>query len=174
MTTTQARQTVDLKDLPVTTLQGEHTTFGDIVGDRTALVVNVASRCGLSPQYEQLEALQKKYADRGFTVIGFPCRQFLGQELKSEKAIEEYCSTTWGVTFPMSARIKVNGSQTDPIYVQLKDFPPGGGRQGRPHHLELREVRGEPRRPCHPVQPHHQARRAPGHQRHRKDAELTP
>ncbi|AFV88347.1 Glutathione peroxidase [Acidipropionibacterium acidipropionici ATCC 4875] len=132
MTTTQARQTVDLKDLPVTTLQGEHTTFGDIVGDRTALVVNVASRCGLSPQYEQLEALQKKYADRGFTVIGFPCRQFLGQELKSERAIEEYCSTTWGVTFPMSARIKVNGSQTDPIYVQLKDFPrEEDGKDGR-------------------------------------------
>lgn len=132
MTTAQAPQTVDLKDLAVTTLQGEHTTFGAIVGDRTALVVNVASRCGLAPQYEQLEALQKTYADRGFTVIGFPCNQFMGQELKSEEAIEEYCSTTWGVTFPMSARIKVNGSQTDPIYVQLKKFPEDeNGRTGR-------------------------------------------
>lgn len=132
MTTAQAPKTVDLKDLPVTTLQGKETTFGEIVGDRTALVVNVASRCGLSPQYEQLEELQKKYGDRGFTVIGFPCNQFLGQELNSEEKIEEYCSTTWGVTFPMSSRIKVNGSQTDPIYQQLKEFPKDeNGKTGR-------------------------------------------
>ncbi len=123
MSSTDTEHTVDLKDLPVTTLRGERTTFGQIVGDRTALVVNVASKCGLSPQYEQLEDLQKTYGDRGFTVIGFPCNQFMGQELDSEKEIEEYCTTTWGVTFPMSSRIEVNGEGADPIYRQLKRFP---------------------------------------------------
>ncbi|GMA24199.1 hypothetical protein GCM10025864_19580 [Luteimicrobium album] len=82
------------------------------------------------PQYEQLEELQKTYADRGFTVIGFPSNQFL-QELGSEEKIEEYCSTTWGVTFPMSARIRVNGKHADPIYQQLTTVPVEGGKSGR-------------------------------------------
>jgi glutathione peroxidase len=121
----------DLNDLPITTLQGEETTFGRIAAGRAVLVVNVASRCGLSPQYETLEALQKKYGDRGFTVLGFPSNQFM-QELGSEEKIEEYCSTTWGVTFPMSARVKVNGKQADPIYRELTRFPKDeNGKTGR-------------------------------------------
>jgi glutathione peroxidase len=121
---------MDLADIPVTTLHGEETTFGALTDGKVALVVNVASRCGLSPQYEQLEALQKTYGDRGFTVIGFPSNQFM-QELGSEEAIEEYCSTTWGVTFPMSSKIKVNGRHADPLYVQLKTTPAPDGKAGR-------------------------------------------
>lgn len=122
---------VDLANLPVTTLQGEETTFGEIAAGRAVMVVNVASRCGLSPQYETLEALQKSYAGRGFTVIGFPSNQFM-QELGTEEKIEEYCSTTWGVTFPMSARVKVNGKNADAIYQELTRFPKDeNGKTGR-------------------------------------------
>ena len=123
--------TVDLGAYPVTTIRGERTTFGALVGNRAALVVNVASRCGLAPQYEQLERLQTTYGDRGFTVVGFPSNQFL-QELGSEDKIAEYCSTTWGVTFPMSARIRVNGRGADPIYRALTTVPTEEtGRAGR-------------------------------------------
>ena len=121
---------MELEDIPLTTLQGEDTTFGALAGGRVALVVNVASRCGLSPQYEQLESLQKTYEARGFTVIGFPSNQFL-QELGSEEAIEEYCSTTWGVTFPMSSKVKVNGRHAHPLYKQLTNVPDGEGKAGR-------------------------------------------
>ena len=107
-----------LEEIPVTTIHGESTTFGELADGRLALVVNVASRCGLSPQYEQLEALQKEYADRGFTVIGFPSNQFL-QELSSEEAVAEYCSTTWGVTFPMAEKVRVNGRNAHPLYQEL-------------------------------------------------------
>lgn len=128
---TTAPETVNLSDYPVTTLHDEQTTFGALADGKATLVVNVASRCGLSPQYEQLEELQKRYADRGFTVIGFPSNQFM-QELGSEDKIAEYCSATWGVTFPMSSRIKVNGKNADPIYQQLTQFPvSGGGKAGR-------------------------------------------
>src|SRR6187455_3541604 len=96
-----------LNEIPLTTLHGEATTFG-AYADQVKLVVNVASRCGLAPQYEQLEALQKEYGPRGFTVLGFPSNQFL-QELGSSDAIAEYCSMTWGVTFPMFEKVKVNG-----------------------------------------------------------------
>jgi glutathione peroxidase len=121
---------MELEDIPLTTLQGEDTTFGALAGGRVALVVNVASRCGLSPQYEQLESLQKTYEARGFTVIGFPSNQFL-QELGSEEAIEEYCSTTWRVTFPMSSKVKVNGRHAHPLYKQLTNVPDGEGKAGR-------------------------------------------
>ncbi len=97
---------------------------------RSGVVVNVASRCGLAPQYEALEALHKKYADRGFTVIGFPSNQFL-QELGSEEKIEEYCSATWGVTFPMSERVKVNGRNAHPLYKELTGVPDAEGKSGR-------------------------------------------
>ncbi len=119
-----------LAEIPVTTLHGAETTFGELGGEKVTLVVNVASRCGLSPQYEQLESLQQTYADRGFTVIGFPSNQFL-QELGSEEAIEEYCSTTWGVTFPMSAKVKVNGRHAHPLYQELKTMPDAAGKAGR-------------------------------------------
>ncbi len=121
---------MELAQIPVTTLQGKETTFGDLTDGKVVLVVNVASRCGLSPQYEQLESLQQTYADSGFTVLGFPSNQFL-QELGSEEAIEEYCSTTWGVTFPMSAKIKVNGRHTHPLYTELKSTADNEGKAGR-------------------------------------------
>ncbi|MCP2635213.1 glutathione peroxidase [Microbacterium sp. HD4P20] len=119
-----------LQEIPVTTIHGEQTTFGELVDGRLALVVNVASRCGLSPQYEQLEALQKAYADRGFTVVGFPSNQFL-QELSTEEAVAEYCSTTWGVTFPMTEKVKVNGRNAHALYRQLTKTADVDGKSGR-------------------------------------------
>jgi glutathione peroxidase len=119
-----------LADIPVTTLRGEQTTFGELTGGKVALVVNVASRCGLAPQYEQLEQLQRTYGDAGFTVVGFPSNQFL-QELGSSDAIAEYCSATWGVSFPMSEKIKVNGRDTHPLYIELKKSKDGHGKAGR-------------------------------------------
>lgn len=118
-----------LDDIALTTLRGEQTTFGAFSGG-VVLVVNVASRCGLAPQYEKLEQLQKTYGDRGFTVIGFPSNQFL-QELGTAEKIEEYCSATWGVTFPMMEKIKVNGRSEHPLYTQLKKTPDADGKAGR-------------------------------------------
>jgi glutathione peroxidase len=99
----------NLLSLPVTTLTGEPTTFGGLADGRVALVVNVASRCGLTPQYEKLEALQLELADQRFTVLGFPCNQFGEQEPGTAEEIATFCSTTYGVTFPMSAKVEVNG-----------------------------------------------------------------
>lgn len=112
-----AADMTNLATIPVTTLSGAKTTFGELAKPVT-LVVNVASRCGLSPQYEALEALQKTYGERGFTVIGFPSNQFM-QELKDSSDIAEYCSVTWGVTFPMSEKVKVNGRGRHPLYAEL-------------------------------------------------------
>ncbi|HEY5456580.1 MAG TPA: glutathione peroxidase [Acidothermaceae bacterium] len=113
----------DLLDLPVTTLQGTHTTFGELTAGRVALVVNVASRCGNTPQYAKLEELQQTLADRDFTVLGFPCNQFKGQEPGTAADIAEFCSATYGVTFPMSDKIEVNGAARDPIYAVLTQTP---------------------------------------------------
>ncbi len=113
----------DLLDQPLTTLDGEPTTLGALTAGRTALVVNVASKCGLTPQYGALEALQKEYADRGFTVIGVPCNQFKGQEPGTAEEIAEFCSATYGVTFPMTEKVEVNGDGRHPLYQQLVDTP---------------------------------------------------
>jgi glutathione peroxidase len=110
-----------LLDQPVTTLTGEATTLGAITGGKVALVVNVASKCGLTPQYADLEKLHDELSDRGFTVVGFPCNQFGGQEPGSTEEIAEFCSATYGVTFPMSDKIDVNGPQRDPIYSRLTE-----------------------------------------------------
>ncbi len=120
----------DLSDLPVTTLQGTQTTFGALSAGKAALVVNVASRCGLTPQYAQLEALYDELADRGLTVIGFPSNQFGGQEPGSAEEIAEFCSTTYGVTFPISAKIEVNGPGRDPIYERLTEVADAEGEAG--------------------------------------------
>ena len=109
----------ELLDLPATTLAGEPTTFGKLTGGNVALVVNVASRCGLTPQYAALQKLHETYADRGFTVVGFPCNQFMEQEPGTEAEIAEFCSSTYGVTFPMSSKVEVNGAARDPIYTML-------------------------------------------------------
>ncbi|AOX46415.1 MULTISPECIES: glutathione peroxidase [unclassified Microbacterium] len=121
---------MDLSGIPITTLQGEETTFGALTDGKAALVVNVASRCGLAGQYEILEALHKRYAERGFTVIGFPSNQFL-QELSDSEKIEQYCSATWGVTFPMTEKVKVNGRSAHPLYKELTTTPDAEGKTGR-------------------------------------------
>ncbi|WP_210481191.1 glutathione peroxidase [Naasia sp. SYSU D00948] len=119
---------MELHDIPVLTIDGEETTLAPYAG-KVKLIVNVASRCGLTPQYEKLEELQRTYGDRGFTVLGFPSNQFL-QELGSEDAIKEYCSTTWGVTFPMFGKVKVNGRSRHPLYALLTQTPDPDGKAG--------------------------------------------
>ena len=120
----------DLLDLHLRTLDGEPTTLGGLTGGRAALVVNVASKCGLTPQYTALEALHEKYADRGFTVVGVPCNQFGGQEPGTSEEIAEFCSATYGVTFPMTAKVEVNGPDADPLYQRLTAVPDADGEAG--------------------------------------------
>ena len=118
-----------ISEIPLTTIRGEQTTLAEY-DDKVMLIVNVASRCGLAPQYEKLEELQKTYGDRGFTVLGFPSNQFL-QELGTEEKIAEYCSATWGVTFPMFEKIRVNGKQQHPLYAELTKTPDADGKAGK-------------------------------------------
>lgn len=120
---------MSLYDIPIHTLQGGDATLGDYAG-QTLLLVNVASKCGLTPQYEGLERLQKTYGDRGFSVIGFPCNQFLGQEPGTAEEIEQFCSTTYGVTFPLMEKIEVNGDDRHPIYAQLTEKEDTEGKAG--------------------------------------------
>ncbi|PTL71973.1 glutathione peroxidase [Rathayibacter caricis DSM 15933] len=117
-----------LTDIPLTTIDGAASTLADYAPVK--LIVNVASRCGLAPQYEKLEALQKTYGDRGFTVLGFPSNQFL-QELSDEDKIKQYCSTTWGVTFPMFEKVKVNGKSAHPLYAELTKAEDEAGKAGK-------------------------------------------
>ncbi len=104
-------------DVPLTMLNGQPKNLSEFKG-QVLLIVNVASRCGLTPQYEQLEQLQKKYQDRGFTVLGVPSGSFM-QELKDNESINDYCSSTWGITFPMTQKADVNGRKRHPLYKQL-------------------------------------------------------
>jgi glutathione peroxidase len=97
---------------------------------RAVLVVNVASKCGLTPQYSGLEALQQRYGDRGFTVLGVPCNQFAGQEPGSAAEIQTFCSTTYGVTFPLTEKVDVNGERRHPLYRQLTTVPDAAGEAG--------------------------------------------
>ena len=120
----------DLLDQPVQTLAGEATTLGALTGGRPALVVNVASRCGLTPQYGRLEALQQEYADRGFTVLGVPCNQFAGQEPGTADEIATFCSTNYGVTFPLTEKVEVNGDGATPLYQRLTEVPDAAGDAG--------------------------------------------
>src|SRR3954451_14655005 len=120
----------DLLDVPVTTLSGEETTLGALTGGSAALVVNVASRCGLTPQYTQLEALHEEFGPRGFTVVGFPCNQFMGQEPGTAEEIAGFCSATYGVTFPLAEKIEVNGSGAHPVYQRLTAAPDAQGEAG--------------------------------------------
>ncbi len=111
-------------------LDGTPVTLGDLTEGRPALLVNVASRCGLTPQYTGLEELQETYAARGFTVVGVPCNQFGGQEPGSSEEIAEFCSATYGVTFPMTEKVDVNGEERHEIYQQLVTAPNEKGRIG--------------------------------------------
>ncbi|KAG4065373.1 hypothetical protein HA402_006735 [Bradysia odoriphaga] len=119
-----------VRSIPFTDAAGDTKTLDDLGAD-VVLVVNVASKCGLTPQYEQLEELQRLYGDRGFSVVGFPCNQFFGQEPGSVEQILEFCSTTYGVTFPVNDKVKVNGKNAADLYKELKQTPDAGGKAGR-------------------------------------------
>lgn len=118
-----------LTSIPFHTMDGTSQTLGDYAG-KVVLIVNVASRCGLTPQYEALEQMQARYGERGFQVLGFPSNQFL-QELSTNEQIAEFCSTTYGVTFPVLDKVKVNGKNAAPLFKALKKTPDASGDAGR-------------------------------------------
>ncbi|WP_431233814.1 glutathione peroxidase [Mycolicibacterium psychrotolerans] len=120
---------MSLTDIPLTTLDGEATSLADYA-DRAILLVNVASKCGLTPQYGALEKLARDYGDRGLTVIGVPCNQFMGQEPGTAEEIQTFCSTTYGVTFPLLAKTDVNGDDRHPLYAELTSVADGDGKAG--------------------------------------------
>ena len=120
---------MSLYDIPLRTLSGAETSLGEFKG-QTVLVVNVASKCGATPQYTELENLQQKYASRGFTVLGVPCNQFGGQEPGTTEEIQEFCSTTYGVTFPMLDKAEVNGEHRHPLFQELTLTPDAEGNAG--------------------------------------------
>ena len=119
-----------LLETKIARLDGTPTTLGDLTGRKPALLVNVASKCGLTPQYATLEQLHERYAPRGFTVVGLPCNQFGGQEPGSAEEIQEFCSATYGVTFPMTEKIEVNGEGRHPLYAELAGTPDEQGEAG--------------------------------------------
>jgi glutathione peroxidase len=114
---------------PINTLDGEPTSLAAFDG-KALLLVNVASKCGLTPQYGGLEELHKTYAKRGFAVVGFPCNQFAGQEPGTAEEIKKFCSLTYGVTFPMMEKVDVNGAGKHPIYAALTQIPDAEGKAG--------------------------------------------
>ncbi|WP_433224561.1 glutathione peroxidase [Microtetraspora malaysiensis] len=121
---------MSILEIPVRTLDGTQTTLGGLLGGRAALVVNVASKCGLTPQYAGLVRLQETYGGRGFTVVGVPCNQFMGQEPGSAEEIQEFCSTTYGVDFPLLEKIEVNGDGRHSLYASLTQTPDEEGAAG--------------------------------------------
>ena len=120
---------MSLAQIPLTTLDGDTTSLAAYDG-RAVLVVNVASKCGLTPQYGALEQLARDYGDRGLTVIGVPCNQFMGQEPGTPEQIATFCSTTYGVTFPLLAKADVNGADRHPLYAVLTETADAGGDAG--------------------------------------------
>jgi len=113
-----------MHEFSVQTPQAEQQKLSDFKG-KVALVVNVASKCGFTPQYKELEELYTKFKDKGFVVLAFPCNQFGGQEPGSNQEIQTFCKTTYGVEFPVFAKIEVNGKNADPLYKWLKASAPG-------------------------------------------------
>jgi glutathione peroxidase len=120
---------VTLNDIALTTLDGKPTTLAQLSGGAT-LIVNVASKCGLTPQYTALEKLAKDYRDRGLTVVGVPCNQFMGQEPGSAEEIHAFCTNTYGVTFPLLAKTDVNGAERHPLYAALTQAADAAGEAG--------------------------------------------
>ncbi|OBG52475.1 glutathione peroxidase [Mycolicibacterium fortuitum] len=120
---------MSLKDIPLTTLDGKPTTLAELA-DGAALVVNVASKCGLTPQYTALEKLAQDYGARGLTVVGVPCNQFMGQEPGTAEEIQSFCSSTYGVTFPLLAKADVNGAERHPLYGELTQATDAEGQAG--------------------------------------------
>ncbi|MEU7744128.1 glutathione peroxidase [Nonomuraea sp. NPDC049158] len=121
---------MSLRDIPVRTLADAPTTLAELVGDKAVLIVNVASKCGLTPQYTGLVELQRQYGERGFSVIGMPCNQFMGQEPGSAEEIQEFCATTYGVDFPLLEKAEVNGPDRHPLYEELVETPDAEGEGG--------------------------------------------
>jgi len=115
---------MNIYDIPVTSIDGTTGTLADYRG-QVLLIVNVASKCGFTPQYAGLEALYRRYRNQGFTILGFPCDQFAHQEPGDETEIRNFCSLNYDVTFPLYAKIEVNGSDTHPLYALLKKARPG-------------------------------------------------
>src|SRR3954465_8154848 len=120
---------VTLKDIAVTTLDGQQATLAQL-SDGATLVVNVASKCGLTPQYTALEKLAKDYGDRGLTVVGVPCNQFMGQEPGTAEEIQTFCSQNYGVTFPLLEKTDVNGDDRHPLYTELTKAVDSHGQAG--------------------------------------------
>ena len=120
---------MSIYDVDINRLDGSAAALEGLEG-RTVLVVNVASKCGLTPQYEGLERLHEKLADKGFSVLGVPCNQFLGQEPGTPEEIAEFCSATYGVTFPLTEKVEVNGDDRHPLYQQLTEHPDAEGHTG--------------------------------------------
>ena len=120
---------MSIYDVSINRLDGSPADLHDYEG-KAVLLVNVASKCGLTPQYEALEALHERYADQGFSVLGVPCNQFLGQEPGTAEEIATFCSTTYGVTFPLLEKVDVNGEDRHPLYEQLVDVADAGGHAG--------------------------------------------
>ncbi|MGI5272766.1 glutathione peroxidase [Nonomuraea sp. CA-218870] len=121
---------MNVRDIPVRTLADEPTTLAALAGDRAVLIVNVASKCGLTPQYTDLVKLHQEYGPRGLSVIGMPCNQFMGQEPGSAEEIQEFCSTTYGVDFPLLAKADVNGPDRHALYERLVEAPDAEGETG--------------------------------------------
>jgi glutathione peroxidase len=120
---------MSIYDVDIERLQGGPADLGQYRG-KAVLVVNVASRCGATPQYEGLQRLQDTYGERGFTVLGVPCNQFMGQEPGTAEEIAEFCSTTYGVAFPMTEKVEVNGEDRHPLYARLVTTPDAEGYSG--------------------------------------------
>ncbi|KUI37631.1 glutathione peroxidase [Mycobacterium sp. IS-1496] len=118
-----------LLDIELNTLDGTSTSLRELA-DGAVLVVNVASKCGLTPQYSALEKLAQDFGDRGLTVIGVPCNQFMGQEPGTAEEIQTFCSTTYGVTFPLLAKTDVNGPDRHPLFAELTQTPDSSGEAG--------------------------------------------
>jgi glutathione peroxidase len=116
-------------EIALTSLDGRPMSLADYA-ERAVLVVNVASKCGLTPQYGALERLARDYAERGLTVLGVPCNQFMGQEPGTAEEIQAFCSTTYGVTFPLLAKTEVNGPDRHPLYAELTKTPDDDGQAG--------------------------------------------
>jgi glutathione peroxidase len=118
-----------LHDVPLTTIDGSDANLDDYAG-KTVLIVNVASKCGFTRQYDGLEKLYEQYADRGLVVLGFPCNQFGAQEPGTAEEIQEFCSTTWGVTFPLFEKVAVNGPDRHPLFAELASTADADGVAG--------------------------------------------
>jgi len=122
-------QEKSIHDIEMSRLDGTPARLSEYAG-KVVLAVNVASKCGFTPQYKGLEALHEKYSPQGFTVLGFPCNQFFGQEPGSAEQIKDFCSSNYGVTFPLFSKVDVKGSKQHPLYAVLTQLPDDGGKAG--------------------------------------------